>query len=181
MKEAGMPVRAALPGQAPAKPWYRERWPWLLIAGPAIAVIGGIVTVWLAVRTDDGVIADDYYKRGLLINKDLARAKRGEAMRLEGVLAVEPSGALRLSLTGFGGDATAPDAVRVRLVHATRAGLDRTVMLARAPDGVYVGTVDPPPPGRWRVTVETDAWRLPVVEVGGALDRVELGTPRAAN
>ena len=35
---------------------------------------------WIAVVADDGVIADDYYKRGLLINKD-ARARRGAATR----------------------------------------------------------------------------------------------------
>ena len=48
--------------------WYRERWPWLLIAGPAIVVLASFTTLWLAAASDDGVIADDYYKRGLLIN-----------------------------------------------------------------------------------------------------------------
>ena len=51
----------------------RERWPWLLMAGPAIVVVAGFVTLYIAVSTDDGVIAEDYYKRGLLINRALAR------------------------------------------------------------------------------------------------------------
>ena len=56
-------------------PWYRQRWPWLLIAGPAIVVVASLVTAWLAASTDDGVIADDYYKRGLLINQELERTR----------------------------------------------------------------------------------------------------------
>ena len=53
------------------RPWYRERWPWALLAGPAVVVVAAMATLWLAVTSDDGVVADDYYRRGLLINKDL--------------------------------------------------------------------------------------------------------------
>lgn len=165
-------------GERAAKPWYRQLWPWLLIAGPAAAVAGGMVTLWLAVATDDGVIVDDYYKRGLLVNRDLERVRRAEAMNLGAVLSVAPDGALRLALTGADTLAPAP-AVRVRLAHATRAGMDRTATLARGVDGRYAGSVAPVPPGRWLVTVETDQWRLPVAEVGGALAEVRLGAARA--
>lgn len=177
-----MKVEALPSGHRPVKPWYRQPWPWLLMAGPAIVVVAAIYTAWLAVVTDDGVIADDYYKRGLLINKDLERARRGEAMRLGAVLAFAPDGALRLALSGFEADpAAAPTALRVRLVHATRAGLDRAATLTRGPDGRYVGSIAPPPPGRWLVTVETETWRLPMVEVGGALGEVRLGAARTAD
>ena len=42
------------------KPWYRYRWPWLLMIGPAIVVVAGAVTTALAIRTTDGLVADDY-------------------------------------------------------------------------------------------------------------------------
>ena len=57
----------------PTKPWYREPWPWLLMSGPAIVVVAGIITTVLAVRTHDGLVVDDYYKQGLAVNKDLSR------------------------------------------------------------------------------------------------------------
>lgn len=167
--------------QAPVTPWYRERWPWVLMAGPAIVVIAAMVTLWLAVATDDGVIADDYYKRGLVINKELERARRAEAMRLGAVLEVAADGSLQLRLTGSEGDAAVPPAVRVKFVHATRAGFDRTAVLSRAPDGGYAGSIAPLPPGRWLVSVETDDWRLPNVEAGTALGQLRLGTARAAD
>jgi uncharacterized protein len=164
------------------KPWFREPWPWLLMAGPAIVVVAALYTAWLAVVSDDGVIADDYYRRGLLINKDLERASRGEAMKLGAVLAVAPDGGVRLALSGFEADpAAAPSAVRMRLVHATRAGQDRAAVLTRGPDGRYVGSIAPPPPGRWLVTVETETWRFPMVEAGGTLGEVRLGAARPAD
>lgn len=161
-------------------PWYREPWPWALLAGPAIVVVAAMVTLWLAVTSDDGVVADDYYKRGLVINQELERARKAEAMRIGAVLEVTAAGTLRLGLTGFDGDAAGPAAVRVKFAHATRAGLDRTVTLTRGPEGRYVGNVAPLPPGRWLIAVETDDWRLPAVEAGAAAGEIGLGAARAA-
>ena len=43
-----------MPNAAPhAPPWYREPWPWLLMAGPAAVVVAGLITAWIAVKTDD--------------------------------------------------------------------------------------------------------------------------------
>ena len=68
---------AAPPMNADAvTPWYRQRWPWLLMLGPAIVVVAGISTAVIALETDDGLVADDYYKRGLGINQTLERASR---------------------------------------------------------------------------------------------------------
>ena len=36
-----------------ARPWYRQFWPWLLIIPPAAAVIGGILTLYLAITRPD--------------------------------------------------------------------------------------------------------------------------------
>ena len=33
------------------KPWYKEPWPWIVMAPPATAVIAGIATVWIAVAS----------------------------------------------------------------------------------------------------------------------------------
>mgnify|MGYP000916835605 FL=1 len=52
------------PESAPAKPWYREPWPWLLMSGPGLVVIAGVVTAWIAFSGADGLVADDYYKQG---------------------------------------------------------------------------------------------------------------------
>ncbi len=40
------------------KPWYREPWPWLLMAGPAIVVVAGFLTLGFAIQSADGLVAD---------------------------------------------------------------------------------------------------------------------------
>jgi hypothetical protein len=161
--------------------WYRQRWPWLLIAGPATVVIASFVTFWLAASTDDGVIAEDYYKRGLLINREIERTARANAMRLGAVLRVAPDGAATLALTGIADADTTPAAVRVHVAHPTRAGLDRLITLTRGPAGNYVGTIAPRPAGRWIVSVESDAWKLPTVSVTDGVGDVRFGASRTAD
>jgi len=56
---------------APSQPWWKYGHVWLIIAGPAIVVVAGFFTLWLAVHDPDPVIAEDYYQRGLDINKTL--------------------------------------------------------------------------------------------------------------
>ncbi|ABE46192.1 FixH family protein [Polaromonas sp. JS666] len=61
--------------QAIPPPWWRHGLVWLVIAGPVAVVVAGLVTVWIAVRSPDPVVAEDYYRRGVEINKTLARDK----------------------------------------------------------------------------------------------------------
>jgi hypothetical protein len=162
-------------------PWYRQRWPWLLIAGPAIVVVASFVTLWLAATTDDGLIADDYYKRGLLINKELLRTQRAEAMGISAILHVAPTGAVRLELKAGADSAAVPAAVTLKLVHPTRAGLDREVVLVQGPGNAYIGDLGAYPQGRWLVSVETPEWRLPATEVSGGLADAMIAAGHAAN
>ncbi len=175
-----MPDLAMRTPIAVSKPWYRELWPWLLIAGPATVVVAALATAWIAAATDDGVIADDYYKRGLMINKELDRTARAEAMRLGAVLRVASVGAVRVELSGIESTA-APAAVKLTLAHPTRAGRDRVLTLTRSADGAYTGTLGVPVHGRWHVTVETAAWRLSSATADGELSEVRLGTARAVD
>jgi len=57
---------------------------------PAAAVVMGIVMVVLAVRSDDGLVVDDYYKRGLAINQVLDREARAAALGLVATLSFSP-------------------------------------------------------------------------------------------
>lgn len=53
-----------------SKPWWREPWPWILMAGPAAAVVGCVITIVLAVQNfADQPIVDSGSKRGLIIER----------------------------------------------------------------------------------------------------------------
>ncbi|WP_310611327.1 FixH family protein [Limnohabitans sp.] len=57
------------------KSWWQYGHVWLIIAGPALVVVAGFITLAIAIRIPDPVVADDYYRRGLDINKTLAAEK----------------------------------------------------------------------------------------------------------
>lgn len=47
------------PHSAQPLPWYRYPWPWVAIAIPAVAVIGGLFTLYLALTHPDPLVVDD--------------------------------------------------------------------------------------------------------------------------
>jgi hypothetical protein len=57
------------------KSWWQYGHVWLIIAGPVLVVVAGFITLAIAIRIPDPVVADDYYRRGLDINKTLAAEK----------------------------------------------------------------------------------------------------------
>jgi len=64
-----------MPMQNSSKPWWRELWPWLLMAGPCIAALACAVTIVLAVRGSDAQRIDDGgVKCGLLVSKPAIQA-----------------------------------------------------------------------------------------------------------
>lgn len=139
--------------------WYREPWPWILMAGPAVVVVAGFVTLWLAVRSEDGLVADDYYKQGLAINKTLARDERARILGLHGNIEFDARGTA-LHLAAREG-ITLPPRLNVIVSHATRQGFDHTLSLQGA-DGVWRGAGVDLRDGHWLVIVEDEArtWRL---------------------
>ena len=161
--------------RTPAPPWYRQKWPWLLMAGPAIVVAASMVTLWLAATTDDAIVADDYYKRGLSINERLQRVDRASALGMNAVVDIAADGRVRVALSS---SSQAPEAhpavVVLGVAHATRGGLDRRAELVLGPEGAYEGRIEPVGLGRWLVSLETQAWRLPAVAIAGDVRTLTL-------
>ncbi|WCM91833.1 FixH family protein [Acidovorax sp. NCPPB 2350] len=58
-----------------AQPWWKFGHMWLVVAGPAVVVVAGLTTAWLAVRQPDPVVAEDYYRRGIEINRTLEQGR----------------------------------------------------------------------------------------------------------
>lgn len=143
-----------------AKPWYREPWPWILMAGPATVVVAGIYTAWLAVQSNDGLVDDDYYKQGLAVNQRIARDEAATALGLSAELMVGADLEARLFLTSRGENAA--DTLLLRIAHPTRAGADQHLVLKRVGGGLYAGRLSSPLHGRWHVQLEDEQhrWRL---------------------
>ena len=53
------------------KPWWKYGYVWYIIAGPFLVVVAGFITLYLAITRPDPVTDDDYYRKGIEINKTL--------------------------------------------------------------------------------------------------------------
>ena len=152
-----------MPGRTPrASPWYREPLVWLVLAIPAAAVLAGAVMLVLANATWDGLVADDYYRRGMEINRSLARDAEAARLGLEAVVSFPAPGVVKARLTGQD-PATAMAAgtrLDLRFAHAGRAGADVAVSMTRDTAGTWHGALPPLPPGKWYVELGNDEWRL---------------------
>lgn len=141
-----------------SKPWYRERWPWLLAIMPGVAVIGGFITAWLAVTTNDGLVVDDYYKQGKAINQTKQRDRLAKSLGLSA--RIQPQGnSVRVTLAGR--FQAPPGQLSMKILHPTRTGDDHETKLDW--DGSsYKGTLPELGSAHYRVqiTPEFGNWRL---------------------
>lgn len=63
-----------------ATPWWREPWPWILMAGPALAIVGCAITIALALNSfSDQPILEGGMKRGLVVEKMTGKPPSNEA------------------------------------------------------------------------------------------------------
>lgn len=141
-------------------PWFKNPYVWLVISLPLSAVIAGIITIRLAVVSDDGLVADDYYKQGLGINRVLEKDNRAEALALTARLNLDyEANEARIMLLG-NADFMAPESVEVKFLNATRKGLDQELNMAMVADNLYSGPLPELPVGQWYVQIEADDWRV---------------------
>lgn len=143
-----------------AKPWYREPWPWILMAGPFIVIVAAMITLWLAIESNDGLVADDYYRRGLAINQTLSGERLALQRRYRAqVTFSDDARRVRVMLSG---DGELPGALRLRLAHPTRAGMDELVTLRALAPGWFEAQLVTPVHGRRLIVIEDAArtWRL---------------------
>ena len=142
-----------------SNPWYREPWPWIIMSGPAIVVVAGIVTAVIAFASFDGLVADDHYKQGLAVNRVIEREAAAARLGLVADVAFSPE-RTRLRVTLAGG--ALPASLRLALVHPTLAGEDQAVLLGSIAPGVYEGAMHPPRLGPLKLRLEDGEgrWRL---------------------
>jgi hypothetical protein len=155
-----------------SRPWYREPWPWILMSGPAAAVVASLASAALAVHGADPVVDENYYQHGLQINAELARDQKARELALRSDLrlaGVRRGDELRLRLSAA--QPLTDTAVRVRLVHDGDAMSERSAVLGRVPGSAqapafYGQWLQAPDDhlrladGRWRVILEGENWRV---------------------
>ena len=139
-------------------PWYRNRWFWLIAMPPIAAVVGGLLTVWIAVRHADALVVDDYARIGRAFDLDQSRDQRARAYGVQAALHLDrASGDFELTVRGV------PDGVlQLKLLHPTDPAGDREANASAGADERYSGSFGPLDTARREVEVASpqQGWRL---------------------
>ncbi len=149
-------------------PWYRYPMVWMIVGIPFSAIVMGAIMIWLAITTDDGLVADDYYKQGMAINRDLHRDAMAQEKALSAALEMNDSdGLIRMNLAfDKGGLESYPDALQLKLQYATHDHNDVHLMLNHGQGDRYIGMIRQALiPGKWYLELSQGEWRL-----NGAMD-----------
>lgn len=150
------------------KPWYHYRLVWMMIAIPVTAIIMGVIMIWLAIDTDDGLVIDDYYKHGLEINQDISRSTKAADLGLSASVEFNRMGSsdgVKMFRVNFNKGLldSYPTKLQLNLQHATRENSDVSVVLNHGIDDQYIGyTKEPISEGVWYFEIADQSWLMKV-------------------
>lgn len=130
------------------------------MAGPGIVIIAALTTAWIALRSSDGLVTEEYYKQGLAAGETLARSRHAAALGIAAALRMQEN-QISIRLSARQELAPMPEALNLTLSHPTRAGIDQKGVLRRQGE-TYVGQLHLPASGHWLVVIgdEDNTWRL---------------------
>ena len=121
------------------KPWYRERWPWLLMLPPGASVAAGVALLYFAVHSPAPLVVDDYARIEEISREQSMADQRAAELELAATLELRAgeSGTTRVAVRLTGNVATLPT-LELKMRHAGNEAADRTLALTY--DGAdYVG------------------------------------------
>jgi hypothetical protein len=157
-------------------PWYRQFWPWFLISLPATVVVAGFVTLYIANKYSDDLVADEPYKVGLAINIQLGKKLIAEQRGIEAHFQFLGEGAERRVEVQLAGE-TDGEELTLTLSHPLEADRDFDIPLQYGGSGLYIGRLSRDIAPRWHWTLVSSGpipWRL-----DGSIEHGDIGNEPA--
>jgi len=158
---------------APAAPWRSNPVFWLMWLLPGSAVVGGLATLAIALRSADAALPADYHWEGAHLDRDFERARNAAKLGIEMSFAAHAdTGECAATVRSAPDDSAS---LTLLFANGADAGLDRVLLLRRIAPGEYRGACAPLPAGRWRVALEDAAGQWSIrTQLAGSADRFEM-------
>ncbi|CAM3808100.1 FixH family protein [Rheinheimera salexigens] len=159
--------------QQDIKPWYKQLWPWLLIAVPVFTALKAAHTVMLMQGNIPDMVVDDYYKEGQAINQRLALYREAELRNLDAKVLI----AGNQIIIRFAQNDTLGEHMLLDFYHPTIANKDFNLTAERSGKLLYIATLPHSLQGNWRIAVtdNSKAWKLRANLVLPASQEIQLG------
>ena len=155
------------------KPWYRQFWPWFIIALPASAVIAGLTTLWIAMQTTDSLVLVPEQGVRAEADRQVAAARLASELGLAAAVDIDLATGVVTAVIRSGDLENFPATLEFEMSHPAFADRDRLITLTRAmPDAagnpVWVGHFVSVPQGRYYAVLKSSEWRLSAEWYGDA-------------
>ena len=159
--------------QQDTKPWYKQLWPWILIAIPVVTAIKAVHTIVVMQQHSPDLVVDDYYKAGRAINMQLAKYREAALRNLDAHVLVAGNRAV----VRFAENTVLDGTVHLDFYHPTLAERDFALDAERSGELLYVATLPVTPSGKWQLVVSDASkdWKLRATLELLASNEIKLG------
>jgi len=144
------------------RPWFKEPWLWFLISFPLAAVIVGSCYTVTAIKSDDGLVTDDYYNKGKAINMELRRDTAAAEMGITAQVMLSSDG--RDVTVNTTSNKTLPATLKLKLIHPAQDDYDVSAELHQTAPNQYTGSFNKElvKANHWYVQLEdqNNQWRV---------------------
>lgn len=144
-----------------SKPWYKQFWPWFVIALPMASVAISLTLVYYAVKYKVSLVRENWYKDGVAINVELDEQKKAKQDGLKAfVTYTAKDNTIMVRIKNL--DTRVEPELTLDLIHPTLEKRDQTVELVRTPDNAYFAKLTSTPSGFYytHITSEKGHWEI---------------------
>lgn len=140
------------------KPWYKQFWPWALIALPVLTMFKAAHTIYIMNLQKPDLVVDDYYAEGKAINMNLAKYREAALRNLQANILI----AADKAVVSFASKPELGDSLELQFVHNTVAAKDFTVKAERSGENLYITQLPGVMTGKWQLVVSDNSqqWKL---------------------
>ena len=141
------------------KVWYKQFWPWFLIALPVSSMIVSLNMLRFAINSEDSLVVDEYYKQGKAINVNLQKIELAKELNLRAQLLISDNSVELIFTDGKPSSATA---LNLMFYHATQKHKDISLILIKDASDTYRALIDSDLTGKWQVSLQPhdEKWKI---------------------
>jgi hypothetical protein len=141
------------------KVWYKQFWPWFLIALPVTSMAVSLNMLRFALNSEDSLVVDEYYKQGKAINVRLQKIELAKDLNLKAKLLISDNSVELVFTDGKPASATALNLV---FYHATQKHKDISLTLIKDAGDTYRALINTDLTGKWQVSLQPhdEEWKI---------------------
>lgn len=138
-------------------PWYKQFWPWFVIAIPVSSMIVGVIQISFALNSPNDMVVDNYYKEGLGINKVIGKRNLATELNISASIVVDnTTGEVILTTKN-----AQEQILTLNFYNSAISDKDFNIKLSRIADNQYRGSLDKSISGIWNLYLESAVgWQI---------------------